>query len=100
MRSARRAGPVASRGWSALQRELAKALAVLGEGECQYLILSDQRTWRYVQFAVEAGQSLRAEAVSNNYLLGELADDLGKKLQARFGGRTALNEPGSRELKN
>jgi hypothetical protein len=66
-----RARPAASRGWSRLQRELAKALAVLGEGECQYLILSDQRTWRYVQFAVEAGEPLRAEAVSNNYLPGD-----------------------------
>ena len=41
-----------------------------------------------------------APVVHACHVLGELADDLGKKLQARFGGRTALNEPGSTELKN
>lgn len=56
------------RAWLALERELAATLSQLGEGEWQYLILSDQRTARYVQFAVYAESLLRAEAVSSDFL--------------------------------
>jgi len=55
-------------GWGLLQRRLAEALAALGEGEWQYLILEDRKTGRFVQFAVEAKSALLAEAVSNDYL--------------------------------
>jgi len=54
--------------WATLEAGLARALASLGGKEWQYLILSDQRTWWYVQFAAQAESALRAEAVSNEFL--------------------------------
>lgn len=62
--------------WKTLERELGRALSLMGEGEWQYLILSDQGTGRYVQFAVKAAEPLRAEALSNDYL--PPAEALGK----------------------
>ena len=69
--------PLASRttlaAWRKLERELGRVLALMGDGEWQYLILSDPRTERYVQFAVQAGAPLRAEAVGNDHLSPEHA---------------------------
>jgi len=66
--------------WKGLESELARTLSQLGEGEWQYLILSDQRTTRYVQFAVHAESALRAEAVSSDFLSED--HELGKAEEA------------------
>lgn len=70
------AGPprgAARTGWKAFERELARTLAALNDETERFLILSDRRTLRYVQFAVRAGDGLRAEAVSSQSLPEERA---------------------------
>jgi hypothetical protein len=64
---------VARASWRALERELARALAALGDEKERYLVLADRETFRYVQFAVRAGEELHAEAVSSKWLPEEMA---------------------------
>jgi hypothetical protein len=60
--------PGASADWDALERALAEALAVMGDNVGQFIVLTDSRSSRYVQFAVRSGAELHAEAVSNHFL--------------------------------
>jgi len=74
-----RPGRASATAWRKLERELARALSLMAEAEWRYLVLSDQVTTRYVQFAVQAESPLRAEAVSSEWLPAEHA--LGKVQQ-------------------
>jgi hypothetical protein len=69
----KKAAPAA---WPAFESKLSEALGVLEED--QYLVIAAKRGWAYVQFAGQGSYGIRAECVSNNYLIGSHALSAGQ----------------------